>query len=742
MPIEVGSVIQPVEIPSDESELTLVEAEIDVSITNSLTVVEPENTFCVEAQIQQWVLTSDDIYIIQEYGDVPDWLETLIMDIAASPDGTIINNINDLTALVNALDEGFTNEIFRLDGVDFTQTIDFESLKSSYDDTAAIVLDIDSTYASKDYAEAISYDVVAAYINGGDGAAWFEQSVSTIADIAYSAARSASSLNASIVTVDAYAKAIAGDVEILKKQVDGQVVTWFVANADYGDGSYFNTIGPVLPDGSVNPACEPYSLWTEDEIPVHTGDTLIYYQIVDDNKEILSTWRFGTDPDTNVFNWFLFTDDLATEAYIAALNAQATADGKIVTFYGPNDPELTPGVVLGVGDLWIDSDGFATDGNIIAPFDNAGILLRWNGAIWEDMTDLRISASVDRLDSATVDIDGNAVAKGSLLVEATGSSGETAIAGYVATANSGTNDSSSTFKIFADKFMFATTAGADPIYAPFTIDTTVSPSQIKFNGIVNFENPVNPLPEPDLDTYVEFTDLSTSQTTTVINGANIRTGYMLAQYIAANSIWVGGIVTSSDYSYLGGPGFRLKANAASIYNDPDIYGAYMRGGTIAASTIAFGGARWESTAGDGHTGNTGYTAASDMTYAAGNVASKYLTSELLVGPSYSSGYRDDRVLSRTTSTCLVTASFQAHIGNGDVLVVLEYATHNGTAWTPYTVLKSYRFYDNTLIFPVLQASVPMNKLPGDDHLIIFRARSTFNASFGAGRMSMSIDLRN
>ena len=78
------------------------------------------------------------------------------------------------------------------------------------------------------------------------------------------------------------------------------MVTWFIANADYGDDNYFNTIGPVLPDGSINPNSNPYWCWVagnvcadavygdeyegqgdiRDTRAEHTGDVYVYYKLV------------------------------------------------------------------------------------------------------------------------------------------------------------------------------------------------------------------------------------------------------------------------------------------------------------------------------------------------------------------------------------------------------------------------------------------------------------------------------
>lgn len=83
--------------------------------------------------------------------------------------------------------------------------------------------------------------------------------------------------------------------------------------------------------------------------------------------------------------------------------------------------------------------------------------------------------------------------------------------------------------------------------------------------------------------------------TTTIDGGKITTGSITADQIAANTITtnqialgtglVNGYVQSSDFTTMGGAGFRLKSNAAGTLEDPTIYGAYIRGGTIDSSTM-------------------------------------------------------------------------------------------------------------------------------------------------------------
>jgi hypothetical protein len=73
--------------------------------------------------------------------------------------------------------------------------------------------------------------------------------------------------------------------------------------------------------------------------------------------------------------WVSIQDSGIAEALSDASNAQATADGKIVSFYQTTAPTATS-----VGDLWIDTD----DGNK---------LYRWSGSAWITVQDAAIAAA-------------------------------------------------------------------------------------------------------------------------------------------------------------------------------------------------------------------------------------------------------------------------------------------------------------------------------------------------------------
>lgn len=83
----------------------------------------------------------------------------------------------------------------------------------------------------------------------------------------------------------------------------------------------------------------------------------------------------------------------ASNALDDASNAQATADGKIVTYIQIDEPDNndTPiGVAaIGVGDLWIDSN-------------NNNLLHRYNGSNWIEVSDARIQTALDESSAALI----------------------------------------------------------------------------------------------------------------------------------------------------------------------------------------------------------------------------------------------------------------------------------------------------------------------------------------------------
>jgi hypothetical protein len=92
-------------------------------------------------------------------------------------------------------------------------------------------------------------------------------------------------------------------------------------------------------------------------------------------------YRWDTD------SWEIVQDSGISTAIVNAATAQATADGKVVTYYQATAP--TP---EGIGDIWIDSDDDKT--------------YRWNGTTWENFRDPDISTAVANAANAQASADG------------------------------------------------------------------------------------------------------------------------------------------------------------------------------------------------------------------------------------------------------------------------------------------------------------------------------------------------
>lgn len=172
------------------------------------------------------------------------------------------------------------------------------------------------------------------------------------------------------------------------------------------------------------------------------------------------------------------------------------------------------------------------------------------------------------------------------------------------------NPYTSEFWIDATKLRFTNSANTGRT-APFTIDASGTTPQIKFNGVVEFSN-VNGASQGVVD------QVNNGQTTT-INGDKITTGSITANQIKAGTItaneiaagtvsadrlrpstgnatvWQGGGLVSQNfngtsYGNIGNPtsGFRLSSDAQGTYADPNVYGAYIRGGTVEGAVIKGG----------------------------------------------------------------------------------------------------------------------------------------------------------
>lgn len=112
------------------------------------------------------------------------------------------------------------------------------------------------------------------------------------------------------------------------------------------------------------------------------------------------------------------------------------------------------------------------------------------------------------------------------------------------------------------------------VYIPFIVDTVNH--KLKFDGVVDFTN-TNSYGTTKIDGGMVTAD------TALVNNLN-ATGNIIASNLTVGVASVGNTISSSDFLSIGGGGFRLKSNAAGTYEDPTIYGAYIRGAIIDSST--------------------------------------------------------------------------------------------------------------------------------------------------------------
>lgn len=119
------------------------------------------------------------------------------------------------------------------------------------------------------------------------------------------------------------------------------------------------------------------------------GKIVTFYQITAPGSA--SEWDiwFDTDDGNKMYTrrsgvWVNTQDTKIGDAITAAAWAQATADGKVTTFYLPTS---TPPTAEGVGDLW-----YNTTTNIIT---------RWSGSAWQDVRDIGATKADAALDASS-----------------------------------------------------------------------------------------------------------------------------------------------------------------------------------------------------------------------------------------------------------------------------------------------------------------------------------------------------
>jgi len=119
----------------------------------------------------------------------------------------------------------------------------------------------------------------------------------------------------------------------------------------------------------------------QDTAPTAEGEGDLWVDTDDGNK--LYRWSGSA--------WVTVRDVDIAQAISDAATAQATADGKVTTFY-----QISAPVAEGIGDLWVDTD----DGNK---------LYRWSGSAWVEVQDAGIATAISDAATAQSTADGKIV---------------------------------------------------------------------------------------------------------------------------------------------------------------------------------------------------------------------------------------------------------------------------------------------------------------------------------------------
>lgn len=155
---------------------------------------------------------------------------------------------------------------------------------------------------------------------------------------------------------------------------------------------------------------------------------------------------------------------------------------------------------------------------------------------------------------------------------------------------------------------------------------------------------------------------------TTINGGRITTNTLEANRLqpatGGTTVWYGGALVSQNFNgnavgYIGAPtqGFRLSSNAAGSSLDPNIYGAYIKGGTVEGATLTgtsltINDVKVRTDIYPNNYGPIFITKNNTITGSNG-----YTSVFTIVGQGYSSGYHNTRICSNSTTINLIASSY-------------------------------------------------------------------------------------
>lgn len=198
--------------------------------------------------------------------------------------------------------------------------------------------------------------------------------------------------------------------------------------------------------------------------------------------------------------------------------------------------------------------------------------------------------------------------------------------------------------------------------------------------------------------------------TTTIDGGNITTGSITSSQLTTGIALINGEVKSSDFTTIGGAGFRLKSNAAGTSADPTIYGAYIMGARLEGSFANVASFRVYSSTFPNNSGRVYYR---DFKYNPTSSIGVALTSNTFYGEQYSTGYIKERICDSAQSIVEIEVGGSSDDGS---TIYIQVSVDGGPFSTIFTgaPLSFYRSfivqydvpspYHNTFVFRALPSS--------------------------------------
>ena len=272
----------------------------------------------------------------------------------------------------------------------------------------------------------------------------------------------------------------------LQNQVDGKVESWYTLSTN-----------------------DPKVAWTDAQTRAkHDGD--MWYQT---NTKLSYYYSSSTN------SWNLIDDAKAILALSNAATAQATADGKITSYY-----MATLALAQSMSTAWNATEKANNVGDLAVVWDDTTIdnngTWRWNGTSWVTTRDKKLVALASDVTALSTELDNgtntwasaDSTLENSLMTEISDEgarveskfaynsllningiykkSGFGLTTNYVSGSGTQIDPYVSEFWIDASRFKF-TNSNVTGSVAPFTIDASGANPQIKFNGKVTFSNITN-----------------------------------------------------------------------------------------------------------------------------------------------------------------------------------------------------------------------------------------------------------